>query len=286
MPFVKVGVENSGDIKLHYEDHGSGKPIVLIHGFPLSGAAWEKQLGPLLEAGRRVITYDRRGFGYSSQPTVGYDYDTFTEDLNQLLTKLDLKQATLVGHSMGTGEVTRYLSKYGSERIEQAVLISPIPPFLLKTEDNPDGLDRSIFEGFQKKVVEDRFAYLNKFLTYFYGIGILKTNAVSEQAFQNSFIVASQASPKGTLDCIATWTTDFRQDLKNIRIPVLVIQGTADKILPFPLTGGRISDALPGCKVVPIDGAPHSLPWTQAQEINRELLAFIREGRAQNISAA
>jgi non-heme chloroperoxidase len=285
VPYCKVGIENSGDIKLHYEDFGNGKPVVLIHGFPLNGAAWEKQIQPLLTASRRVIIYDRRGFGNSSQPSVGYDYDTFATDLNQLITELDLQDITLVGHSMGTGEVVRYLSKFGSERVERAVLVSPLQPFLLKSDENPNGVEKALLDNFQKKCLEDRFAFINKFLTDFYSSGILKTNSVSDPAFQNSFVVASKASAKATYDCIATWGTDFREDLKSIRVPCLVIQGTSDKILPFKATGARLADLIPGCRLVPIDGAPHSLPWTQAEELNRELLSFIQEN-ADKRSAA
>jgi non-heme chloroperoxidase len=285
LPYIQVGTENSGEIKLHYEDHGSGDPVVLIHGFPLCGAAWEKQIMPLLEAGRRVITYDRRGFGNSSQPTVGYDYNTFADDLNQIMTQLDLKNATLMGHSMGTGEVVRYLSRYGSERVENTVLVSPLQPYLLKTDDNPDGLDRSVFEGFQEKVVKDRFAFLDKFLTDFYSSGILKPSAVSDQAFQNSFTVGAKASAKATHDCIATWMTDFRQDLPKLDVPCLIVQGTADKIIPFKASGALLGELIKDCKVVPVDGAPHSIPWTHAEDLNRELLEFIGQ-RSSKISAA
>jgi len=284
MPYFKVGVENSGDINLYYEDHGSGPPVVLIHGFPLSGAAWEKQVPVLLEAGYRVITYDRRGFGKSSQPTVGYDYDTFAADLDRLMTKLDLRDARLVGHSMGTGEVTRYLSKYGSERVEKAVFISPIPPFLLKTSDNPDGVDKSIFDGFQKEIILDRPTFLTQFLLNFYNFEVYRGKGVSDQAFQLSWNVATGASAKGTHDCVATWMTDFRKDLPRIDVPVLIIHGTDDRILPFQFTAPRMHAAIQGSRLVPIEGGPHSLAWTHSEIINRELLDFLGEERLKKVA--
>lgn len=285
MPYIKVGEENSGDIKLHYEDHGSGKPVLMIHGFPLSGAAWEKQVPVLLATGYRVITYDRRGFGKSSQPTVGYDYDTFAADLDQLMTKLDLRDTMLVGHSMGTGEVTRYLAQYGSQRVDRAVFISPIPPFLLKTPDNPDGLDKSLFEGFQKSILSDRPAYLTQFLSTFYNYDLLKDKGVSEEAFRSSWNIAVGASAKGTYDCVATWMTDFRKDLSRIDVPALIIHGTADRILPYALTAPRMQAALKSSRLVPIEGAPHSLPWTHADLINRELLDFIKAASVKRPAA-
>jgi non-heme chloroperoxidase len=210
MPYVTVGKENSGNIDIYYEDFGAGQPIVLIHGFPLSGHSWEKQVGVLLDKGYRVITYDRRGFGNSSQPSFGYDYDTFAEDLNTLIAKLDLRDVVLVGFSMGTGEVTRYLGKYGSERVSKAVLMAPVPPFLLKTDDNPEGVDPSVFDGIMKSIVEDRPAYLSAFFKDFYNVDVLLGDSRSERlrqrisndAIQMSWNVAAGASAKGTLDCV------------------------------------------------------------------------------------
>jgi non-heme chloroperoxidase len=173
MPYITVGQENSATIDLYYEDLGTGQPIVLIHGFPLNGHSWEKQVLVLLNAGYRVITYDRRGFGHSSQPSSGYDYDTFAADLNTLMTKLDLQNTVLVGFSMGTGEVTRYLGKYGSERVQKAVLMAPVPPFLLKTDDNPEGVDQSVFDGIMKAIVEDRPAYFSTFFQGFFNVDVL-----------------------------------------------------------------------------------------------------------------
>lgn len=280
MPYINVGQENSGAIDLYYEDHGSGRPVVLIHGFPLSGRAWEKQVPVLMDAGYRVITYDRRGFGQSSQPTIGYDYDTFAEDLNNIMTKLDLRDAVLVGHSMGTGEVTRYLSKYGSERVNRAVLVSPIPPFLLKTDDNPEGVDRSVFEGIMQAIVADRPAYQTAFLKDFYNLDVTLGKLVSEEAVRASWNIAVDASPTGTLQCVSTWLTDFRNDVPRIDVPILIIQGDADRILPFPVTGKRLHGLLKGSRLVVIKDGSHGISWTHAGEVNPALIDFL-SGRAQ-----
>jgi non-heme chloroperoxidase len=276
MPYLTVGKENSSDIKLYYEDHGQGKPIVLIHGFPLSGTAWEKQLPVLLKEGYRVITYDRRGFGSSTQPVVGYDYDTFAADLDKLMIELDLRGAMLVGHSMGTGEVTRYLSNYGSERVERAVLISSIPPFLMRTSDNPEGLDKSLFDGFQKMIRADRPKFITAFLESFYNYDLTKGKSVSEEAFWASWNLGVSASPIGTHECVSTWLTDFRKDLPRIQVPLLIIHGTADRVLPYEKTSKRVEKLVKGSKLVPVADGPHAIPWTHAELINRELLEFLK----------
>ena len=237
MSYLTVGEENSGSIELYYEDHGAGPPVVLIHGYPLSSRAWDKQVPVLLEAGHRVITYDRRGFGQSSQPTVGYDYDTFAADLNALLEHLNLHDAVLAGHSMGTGEVTRYLGRYGSGRVAKGVLVSPIPPFLLQTGDNPEGLPAGLFDGFIQAATADTPAWMKGFLDNFYNIDVLGGTLVSDQAFQASWNIAAAASATAAVTCISTWETDFRDDLAKIDVPMLVIQGDADRILPYSNTG-------------------------------------------------
>ena len=211
MPFVKVDQENSGPVELYYEDHGEGKPVVLIHGYPLSGASWEKQVPVLLQAGRRVITYDRRGFGRSSQPAKGYDYDTFAQDLDKLVTALDLRDVALVGFSMGGGEVARYLGAYGSKRVSKAVFISSVPPFLLKTPDNAEGIDASVFAGIEKAVAADRYAFFTEFFKNFYNTDVLLGKRVSEQAVQGSWNVAAGASAAASLACVPAWHTDFRK---------------------------------------------------------------------------
>ncbi len=278
MPTLTVGKENSGNIDLYYEDHGTGNPVVLVHGWPLSGAAWEKQVPVLLEAGHRVITYDRRGFGDSSKPTMGYDYDTFGADLNKLVTTLNLQDAALVGFSMGGGEVARYLGTYGSKRVSKAVFIASIPPFLLKTPENPEGVDGSVFEGIKKAIVADRPAFLSQFLSNFYNLDVLGGKLISDQVVQLSWNVGAGASPKGTLDCVSAWLTDFRNDLKKIDVPTLVIHGDSDRILPLSATGKRTAELVKGSKLVIVEGGPHGLTWTHAEKVNSALLDFIGQG--------
>jgi non-heme chloroperoxidase len=275
MPYTTVGKENSGNIDLYYEDHGTGKPVVLIHGWPLSGRSWEKQTTALLEVGHRVITYDRRGFGESSKPTSGYDYDTFAEDLNKLITQLDLKDVTLVGFSMGGGEVARYLGKYGSKRVNQAVFIAAIPPFLLKTVDNPSGVDGTVFEGIKKGIVADRPAFLAGFLSNFYNVDVLRGKLISDELVQFSWSIAVGASPKGTLDCVSAWLTDFRKDLERIDVPTLVIHGDSDRIVPLAASAKLTAEKVKGARLVVIEGGPHGIIWTHAEKVNRELITFI-----------
>jgi len=275
MPYVNVGTENSGAIELYYEDHGSGPPVVLIHGYPLSGRAWDKQIPVLLDMGCRVITYDRRGFGKSSQPTTGYDYDTFAADLNALMEKLDLRDAVIVGHSMGTGEVTRYLGTYGSGRVAKGVLISPIPPFLLHSDSNPEGLPASLFEGFIQSAKADTPAWMKGFLDNFYNMDVLGGTLVSDQAFQASFNLAVAASGTAAVACVPTWETDFRGDLPKIDVPMLVIQGDADRVLPFDKTGKRLPDLIKNVQLVVIEGGPHAIAWTHADQVNRALYQFL-----------
>jgi pimeloyl-ACP methyl ester carboxylesterase len=277
MNYINIGKENSGDIDIYYEDHGTGKPVVLIHGWPLSGASWEKQVPVLLAAGYRVISYDRRGFGNSSKPTSGYDYEVLTEDLHKIMTKLNLHDATLVGFSMGGGEVARYFGKYGSERVSKAIFMAAIPPFLLKTSDNPEGVDGSVFDGIKKAIATDRLAFLSSFFSNFYNVDILRGKKVSDEVVQFSWNVGAGASPKGTLDCVQAWLTDFRKDLAGIDVPTLIIQGDADRILPIAATGRRLHETIKGSRYVEIKDGPHGIIWTHSEEVNRELLAFFRE---------
>jgi len=286
MPYVNVGKENSSDIDLYYEDHGSGKPVVLIHGYPLSGASWEKQLPVLLDAGHRVITYDRRGFGKSSQPTTGYNYDTFAEDLHKLVTHLKLRDFALVGFSMGGGEVARYLGKYGSKAVSKAVIVSGVPPFLLKTPDNPEGVDGSVFEGIQKAVVADRYAFFTEFFKNFYNTDLLLGKRVSEQAVQASWNVAAGASATASLACVPTWHEDFRNDLGRIDVPTLVIHGDADRILPITASGLRTAKLIKGARLTVIKDGPHCITWTHAEEVNSELVNFLGKGAAQRSVSA
>jgi len=276
VPTVTVGQENNTDIEIYFEDHGTGQPVVLIHGYPLSGRAWDKQVPVLVEAGYRVITYDRRGFGQSSQPVVGYDYDTFAADLAALLEHLGLRDAVLAGHSMGTGEVTRYLSSYGSARVAKGALVSPIPPFLLQAGDNPDGVPGSVFDGFVQAAQADTPAWMTGFLDNFYNVDTLRGTLISDQAYQASWNLAVTASATAAVASIRTWTTDFRDDLPKIDVPVLVVHGDADRTLPLDKTAERLPGLIKDMRLVVIEGGPHAIAWTHAGQVNAALLDFLR----------
>ena len=275
MPRVTVGNENGQPIEIHFEDHGTGDPVVLIHGYPLNGNSWERQERELLANGFRVITYDRRGWGRSSQPTVGYDYDTFAADLKTLLEQLDLNDIVLAGFSMGTGEVTRYLGAYGSGRVRKAALFGAIPPFLLKTDDNPEGVDGAVFEAIKAAIVKDRYAYFKDFFDNFYNVDKLAPERIGEQAWQASFNVAAAGSPYASYACVDTWLTDFRPDLPKIDVPVLVVHGTEDRILPFEATAARLPELIADMTLVPVEGGPHNIGWTHPDEVNAALLEFV-----------
>ena len=275
MPYVTVGQQNSADIDIYYEDHGEGQPVVLIHGYPLDGRSWEKQHRLLLDAGYRVVAYDRRGFGNSSHPTIGFDYDTFAADLNALIEHLDLDDIVLIGFSMGTGEVTRYLGKYGSKRVSKAALMGAIPPFLLKTDDNPEGVDGSVFDGIRAAVVADRPAYFKSFLDDFYNVDVLGGERISQQAWQASFNVAVGASPFAADACVPTWLTDFRADLPKIDVPTLLVHGDADRILPFEATAKRLPGLIADLKFVVVEGGPHNIAWTHSDKVNAALKDFL-----------
>ncbi len=276
MPYVKVGEENSANIDLYYEDHGFGSPVVLIHGWPLSGRSWEKQVPALVEAGYRVVTYDRRGFGNSSQPWDGYDYDTFAADLHALLGRLDLRDATLVGFSMGGGEVARYIGRYGTERVAKAVLAAAVPPYLYQSEDNPEGgLDDATIRQFEEGVREDRIAFLDEFVTNFFAVGD-RHDLISEPTRLYHREIAEFASPKGTLDCVGAFSyTDFREDLAKIDVPTLIIHGDSDAIVPFEVSGRRSHETLANSSLEFIEGAPHGFNTTHAKRFNRALLDFL-----------
>jgi non-heme chloroperoxidase len=285
MPFIKVGTENQADIEIHYNDHGTGRPVVLIHGYPLDGNSWERQERVLLAAGYRCISYDRRGFGRSSQPTVGYDYDTFAADLSALLEHLDLRDTVLCGFSMGTGEVTRYLGRYGSARVRKAALFGVIPPFLLKTDDNPEGVDGQVFEDIKAAIVKDRYAYFKDFLDNFSNVDVLRPERISDQAWQASFEVAAGSSPYASYACVDTWLTDFREDLPKIDVPTLVMHGTQDRILPFEATAARLGELIADVTVVPVEGGPHNIGWTYPEEVNAALLDFLGGGSRAPVAA-
>jgi non-heme chloroperoxidase len=276
MPFVTVGHENSASIDLYYEDHGAGRPVVLIHGFPLSGRAWERQERALVAAGHRVITYDRRGFGRSSQTITGYDYDTFAADLGKLLEALDLRDCDLVGHSMGGGEIARYLGKSGSERIRKAVIVSGVPPYLLKTPETPDGVPQSVFDDIADSLTTDRLAYFTEWNKNFYNLDHTLGRLISPEAVQDAWNTAVGASPMGTVACVATWHEDFREDCRRIDIPVLIMHGSEDRVLPIKACGPRTHELIADSEYVEIRGAGHGLCWTHADEVNAEILRFLK----------
>jgi len=275
MSTITVGQENSTSIDLYYEDHGSGSPVVLIHGWPLSGASWEKQTAALLAAGHRVITYDRRGFGRSSKPSIGYNYDTFAADLHAVLAALELKSVALVGFSMGTGEVARYLGKYGSSRVRKAVLIGTLGPYLLKTVDNPLGVDGSVFDGIKAAIKADRPSFLLDFLHNFYNYDVTGGKLVSERVVEENWTVATGASAKGVLDCVDAWIEDFRMDMPRINVPTLILHGDADRVLPPDATSRRQAKEVKGVTYVELSGGPHGVLWTHADRVNAELVSFL-----------
>lgn len=276
MAYLTVGTENSTDIDLYYEDHGTGRAVVLIHGYPLDGSSWEKQTAALLDAGYRVITYDRRGFGRSSRPTEGYDFDTFAADLKAVLDDLNLFDAVLVGFSMGTGEVARYLGNYGSERVAKAVFLGSLEPFLLKTDDNPTGVPQEVFDGLLAAVAANRYAFFTEFYKNFYNSDtFLGTPRLSQEVVDASFTLAAGASPHACVAAQPTWVTDFRADIPKIDVPALIVHGTADNILPIDATGREFHKALPSAEYHEIEGAPHGMLWTHGAEINAILLPFL-----------
>jgi non-heme chloroperoxidase len=275
MPFVTVGRENSAAIRIYYEDHGSGPPVVLVHGYALNGHSWEKQEAALLAAGHRVITYDRRGFGASSRPSIGYDFDTLAADLHALLSSLDLRGVVLAGFAMGTGEVARYLAAHGSARVRAAALVAPLLPFLLKTDDSPEGIDQDVFYSIAARIAADRPAMMKDFLDRSYNVDLLGGSRVSDQAWQNSFYVAISPSAHAAQGCVTACLEDFRRDLAAISTPVLVIHGDQDRILPYEATSRRLPALLKNARSVIIDGGPHAIIWTHADEVSRALLDFI-----------
>jgi len=273
--YIKVGQENSTPIEVYYEDHGSGSPVVLIHGWPLSGASWEKQTAALLAAGHHVITYDRRGFGRSSKAAVGYNYDTFAADLDAVLGTLKLTDVSLVGFSMGTGEVTRYIGKYGTRRVRNAVLIGTLGPYLVKAADNPEGVDRSVFEGIKAAIKADRPGFLMEFLHNFYNYDVKGGNLVSERVLEDNWNVAAGASAIGTEAGVDAWIEDFRQDIGRNTVPTLILNGDADRILPADASSRRQAKMIKNVRFVELKGGPHGVLWTHAEQVNSELVKFL-----------
>ena len=276
MPYVTVGRENTGDIRIYYEDHGAGAPVVLVHGYLADGRSWEKQEAALLAAAYRVITYDRRGGGASSRPAVGYDYDTLAADLSVLLEELELRDAVLVGACSGTGEVTRYLGTYGQRRVRAAALLAPLPPFLPRSDANPHGADRSVLDDFLVELTADRPAAIKVYLDRYYNIDLLGGSRVSDQAWQNSFHVAIRVSAAAALGCAVAWWEDFRADVARITVPVLIVQGAQDRIMPPDATGNRLAVMLADTRRAVIPDGGHAITWTHPAEVNRALVGFLR----------
>lgn len=278
MPFITVGQENTADINLYYEDLGTGPAVVLLSGWPFDSRSWEPQVHPLLQAGHRVITYDRRGFGQSSRPTVGYNFDTLAADLDKLLTALDLREATVVGFSLGTGELARYIGSYGTARLKGCVFIESLAPSFAKSGENPNGVDQATIDTVRQAILDDRPAWLTGLLGDFLNLDHLLGKRVSEETVRNTWNAGAAASPWATWACVLTWLEDFHQDIKRIDIPALILHGTADRILSVDGQGRRMHAVVPDARYVEIEGGPHVMCVTHAQEVNRELLAFLRSG--------
>ncbi|TDE37700.1 alpha/beta hydrolase [Actinomadura sp. 6K520] len=278
MGFINVGEENSTPIEIYYEDQGTGQPIVLIHGYPLNGHSWERQTSELLAAGYRVITYDRRGFGRSSKVGSGYDYDTFAADLNTVLETIDLRDVVLMGFSMGTGELARYVSRYGHERVAKLAFLASLEPFLLARDDNPEGLPQDVFDGIEEAARGDRYAWFNQFFSDFYNLEENLGGRIGQDAVAGSWNVAVSSAPVAAYAVVSSWIEDFRDDVEAVRAsgkPALILHGTADNILPINATARRFRTLLPDAEYVEIEGAPHGLLWTHADEVNSALLAFL-----------
>jgi non-heme chloroperoxidase len=285
MGTITVGQENTTPIELYYEDHGSGPAVVLLSGWPVDSRSWEPQVHALLRAGHRVIAYDRRGFGQSSRPTEGYDFDTLAGDLDKVLTELDLREATLVGFSLGTGEVARYVGTYGTDRVKGLVFIESLAPSYAKSAENPGGVDEAGVAGVQQAILDDRLAWLTGLLGDFLNLDDYLGTRVSEDTVRNLWNAGAAASPIATWACPPGWLDDFGEDIKRIDVPTLIVHGTADRILPIDGQGRRLHAALPDAHYVEIEGGPHVLCVTHAEEVNRELIAFLRQPAPANATA-
>lgn len=269
-------IETGDGTRLYVKDWGSGRPVVLIHGWPLDADMWEYQQPALTEAGFRTVAYDRRGFGRSDQPWTGYDYDTFADDLKAVLDRLDLQDVALVGFSMGGGEIARYMARHGGARVAKAVLVSAVPPYLLKTADNPDGVDRSVFDGMIAGLKTDRPHFLANFAKTFFGVGVFSSPSSNELIAWTGNL-AMLASPKATVACVRAFgETDFRADLAHIKVPTLVIHGDADQTVPVDISGRAAAAAIPGARFIAYEDAPHAVPFTHAERLTADLIDFLR----------
>lgn len=278
MGYITVGTENSTSIDLYYEDQGTGQAVVLIHGYPLDGHSWERQTRELLAAGYRVITYDRRGFGQSSKVGTGYDYDTFAADLNTVLETLDLRDVILVGFSMGTGELARYVSRYGHERVAKLAFLASLEPFLVARDDNEGGVPQDVFDGIVAQAKGDRYAWYTNFFSDFYNLNDNLGSRISQEAVTGSWNTAVASAPVAAYAVVPAWIEDFRGDIEAVRssgIPTLILHGTADNILPIDATARRFRQLLPDAEYVEVEGAPHGLLWTHANDVNAALLPFV-----------
>lgn len=276
MAYIAVGKQNSTDIELYYEDQGAGQPVLLIHGYPLDGHSWERQTRELLAAGYRVITYDRRGFGQSSKVATGYDYDTFAADLNTILETLDLNNVVLVGFSMGTGELARYVSTYGHARVAKLAFLASLEPFLVDS----DGVPQQVFDDIVAQAKDDRFAWFTNFFANFYNLDENLGSRISQETVTASWNTATRSAPVAAYAVVPAWIEDFRGDVEAVRTsgkPALILHGTKDNILPIDVTARKFAQALPDADYVEVEGAPHGLLWTHAQEVNDALLAFINK---------
>ena len=277
MTLLTVGRENGSDIELSFEDHGRGPAVLLVHGFPFTSQSWEHQEDALLDAGYRVVTYDRRGFGRSGRPATGYDIDTLAADLNLLIEYLDLVDLRIVGFGLGTGEVARYLHRYGSARVRSVAFVAALPPFLLRAPDNPEGLDATVFDAMRAFLREDRYAYLEEFLTNVYNADVHGGDRISDQAWNASFVMAIAASPRATLGCVDVMCTDLRSDLASVDVPTLIVHGADDRIHPFDATAARLAELITDARLVTVEDGPHAVNWTHAAEVNEALLRFFQE---------
>ncbi|MEV1295341.1 alpha/beta hydrolase [Pseudonocardia sp. NPDC049635] len=281
MATITVGAENSAPIEIAYTDRGSGRPVVLIHGYPLDGASWERQERALIAAGNRVITYDRRGFGDSTKVGSGYDYDTFADDLNTILTTLDLRDVVLVGFSMGTGELARYVSRHGHERVAKLAFLASLEPYLVRTDDNPTGLPKDVFDGIEATAKEDRFSWFTQFYNDFYNLDETLGKRIAQEVVTANWNTATKSAPVAAYAVVSSWIEDFRGDVAAVREsgkPVFILHGTGDRILPVDATARPFRELLPQAEYVEIPDAPHGLLWTHADEVNEPLLRFIGQG--------
>jgi len=268
-------ITTTDNVQIHYQDWGQGIPVVLIHGWPLAHQMWDYQISALTAAGYRCIAYDRRGFGKSDKPLDGYEYDTLADDLKAIMDELQLDGAILVGFSMGGGEVVRYLSKYGSAKVAKAILVSSIIPFMLQTEDHPEGVPQETFDQITADILAERAGFLGDFSKQFYGVGML-SQPVSEQQLNSDLVIAMQATLKSTLDCAKAFsTTDFRNELAGIDVPVLVIHGDKDETVPIKATGELAASMIPGAEYIVYEGEPHGLFITAKEKLNEDLIRFI-----------